>query len=1030
MSESTPQRYRCLETTGTGGMGVVFRAEDLLLRRPVAIKILPGPPAGRRDVAARLLREARAAAALNHPAICTIYEVGTIGSGPGVACPDGTAPFPDGTPFIAMELVEGETLRRILDRPAPPRTLLLDIAIQIAEGLEAAHAGGIVHRDLKPSNIMVTPHGRVKILDFGLARPPASGRAASPETTSEETLSEVIEAGGALAGTVHYMSPEQAKGEAIGPPSDIFSFGTILYEMLAGRRPFEGATWASVLAGIMESEPEGLDAAAPDAGAALDRIVHRCLRKDPSGRFADAGELVRALRAAREGRAIEPAVPPGRAGRRRAAALAGGIAAALLVVAALLLFDRQRGPGVAPAPGAPPAGEATLPAPAAIAVLPFAFHGPDDLRYLADGMVTLLGTTLDGAGALRSVDARAILGLVARETIDVGEPQQAREVARRLGAGRYIVGDIFAAGKELRISAALYEAAATGPAVAEASAEGEAERVFDLIDGIARQLLLAQVGGPSERVTRVAALTTHSLPALKAYLEGERQFRAGHFERAIEAFGRAAATDDTFALAYYRLSVAAEWATRVEESRLAAEQAVRHAARLSDHDRRLLEASLAWRRGDTEEGERLYRALLGTYPDDVEARAELGEILFHGGPVGGRPLAAAREPFEKVLFYEPNHVPALVHLARVAASEGRLGDLDGLVRRLIALSPDGDRSLEAEALRLFAFGAERLPEDFLPAVDRAADVPLLLAATNAAVYTRNLAGAGSLVRMLAAPQRSSEARAQGLIIAALLEAARGRFGAALADLDRSAGLNPAAAQIYRGWLAVLPFVDPRRETLEAARKALDTLDPYAVRPSVTPTIYLSVHDGLYPHLRFYLLGLIDARLGEGQRALRFAVALRGLEAPPSAGPIGRALALGLEAHDPAGRLDPAARLAVVQEAAMKAPYQYIMSSPFFSQSLDRFLRAELAAELGRHEEALHWYGSFQSISTHDLVFLAPAHLRRGRIHEALGDRAAAIEQYRLFAGLWRDCDPDLRPLVDEAAERIEALEAGDGTAVR
>ncbi len=190
MNESTPLRYRCLATTGTGGMGVVYRAEDLLLRRPVAIKILPARFIGRRDVGARLLREARAAAALNHPAICTIYEVGTIGSGSGIKCPDGSEPFPAGTPFIAMELVEGETLRQIFDRPgAPSRAALLDIAIQVAEGLEAAHAGGIVHRDLKPENIMVTPQGRVKILDFGLARPAAPERPIDPRFSSEETLS-------------------------------------------------------------------------------------------------------------------------------------------------------------------------------------------------------------------------------------------------------------------------------------------------------------------------------------------------------------------------------------------------------------------------------------------------------------------------------------------------------------------------------------------------------------------------------------------------------------------------------------------------------------------------------------------------------------------------------------------------------------------------------------------------------------------------------------------------------------------------
>lgn len=1027
MSESTPLRFSCLATMGTGGMGVVYRAEDRVLRRPVAIKILPGRLIGRRDGKARLLREARAAAALNHPAICTIYEVGTIGSGSGIECPDGTEPFPAGTPYIAMELVEGETLRQVLDRRRPPsRDALLDIAIQVAEGLEAAHAGGIVHRDLKPENIMVTPQGRVKILDFGLARPAVSRRPVEADVSSEETFSDVLSDRGAIAGTVDYMSPEQAAGGSIGPQSDLFSTGTILYEMLARRRPFVGETWASTLARIMEDEPEPLRSACPDAGEVLERLVARCLSKDPADRFAHAGELARALREAR-GHHEADGVTPGRRGTwSRRTALLAAAAAALLIAVLFYAFDRRQGPArsISSVTDSPAAVE-TAAAPATIAVLPFAFHGPDELRYLADGMVQLLSTTLDGAGALRSIDARAILGLVAREQVDVADPQQGRALARRLGARRYILGDIFAAGGELRINAALYDAQGTTAMVAEAAAEGEAERVFDLIDAIARQILLTRAGGTSARAIRVAAVTTHSLPALKAYLEGERQFRAGHFEQALEAFERATAEDDTFALAYYRLSVAAEWATRMVQSKQAAEQAVRHAARLSEHDRRLLEASLSWRRGETDEGERLYRVLLGTYPDDVEARAELGEILFHGGPVRGRPLAAARQPFEKVLFYEPDHVPALVHLARIAALEGRIADLDDLAHRLDELNPDGDRSLEVEALRLFSTGMEKLPDHLLPEVDRAGDVPLLLAATNAAVFTHNLTGAASLVRMLAVPQRSSETRAQGLIVAALIEAARGRIAGAQRYLQRSAALNPAEARLYRGWLALLPFLQPPRRELEAVRAEIDAFDATMVRPIVTPSIYLNVHNGIHPHLRLYLLGMIDTRLGAGEQALQYAATLRTLETPPAAGPIHRALALGIEARSPAGRLDQSARLKLVEQALLQEPYQYTMASPFYSQSFDRFLHAEIAASQGRDEEALRWFGSFDGISSHDLVLLAPAHLRSARILERSGEVARAVEHYRQFVMLWRDCDAELRPLVDEALQRIETLTAGN-----
>ncbi|HUD70754.1 MAG TPA: serine/threonine-protein kinase, partial [Dongiaceae bacterium] len=214
--------YRIVETLGEGGMGVVFRADDLTLRRPVALKVLTAPAGGRGTAWERILREARAAAALNHPNICTIYEVH-----------DG-----DDHSFIAMELVEGETLARHLARTGPlPIDRLLAIAIEIADGLAEAHARRVVHRDLKPQNIMLTPRGRVKILDFGLAiaTPDADAPAAvSGGRTPVTGGSAAAEAGG-LQGTLPYMSPEQAMGRSLDARSDLFSFGTVLYEMATGR---------------------------------------------------------------------------------------------------------------------------------------------------------------------------------------------------------------------------------------------------------------------------------------------------------------------------------------------------------------------------------------------------------------------------------------------------------------------------------------------------------------------------------------------------------------------------------------------------------------------------------------------------------------------------------------------------------------------------------------------------------------------------------------------------------------------------
>ena len=262
-------------------MGIVYRALDIRLKRDVAIKVLPSEFAADSGRLRRFEQEAQAASALSHPNIATIYGIDNV----------------EGTTFIAMEYVAGRTLAEAIPRNGLNLNRALRYAVQIADALARAHAGGVIHRDLKPGNIMVTPEDRVKLLDFGIAKLTHRDDGTAPDVT--RTMADLT-ADGVVVGTTRYMAPEQARGQRIDPRADIFAFGAVLYEMVTGQYAFQGDSVPEISTAVLRDNPKPLSAAAPDVPRDLERIVARCLRKDPERRFQTAGDLKVALEELRE----------------------------------------------------------------------------------------------------------------------------------------------------------------------------------------------------------------------------------------------------------------------------------------------------------------------------------------------------------------------------------------------------------------------------------------------------------------------------------------------------------------------------------------------------------------------------------------------------------------------------------------------------------------------------------------------------------------------------------------------------------
>jgi eukaryotic-like serine/threonine-protein kinase len=992
LADALRDRYLLERELGRGGMATVYLARDLKHDRSVALKVLHqelahalGPE--------RFVREIRVAARLQHPHILPVFDSGTA-QRPGSAAE---------TLWFTMPYVAGESLRQRLARePQLPLHDAVRIALEVADALGYAHGQGLVHRDVKPENILLSGDHCV-IADFGVAR--------ALDAAGGERLTET----GMTFGTPLYMSPEQASADRqLDGRSDIYSLGCVLYEMLAGDPPFTGRTAQAIIARRL-SEPVPHLRTLRDVPASVEEVVAKALARSPADRFVDTSEFAQALQAAigaQPAVPTEPAPAPRHPALRRRILLAAG--GSLVALAVLLGLYR----GLRPVP------EVTLDR-NLLAIAPFDVLDPS-LQLWREGLGDILSRSLDAAGPLRTVSPSVAL----RRWEGRADPASAEALGRRTGAGLVVFGTVLPKGRDSVTLRAGVLDAGSGSGHREVEVSGESARIGEVADSLGIRILQALGQSRPMGSVRQVSMGSRSLPALKAFLQGEQFYRRGSWDSALARYDQAVAADSTFALALSRMKWVLYWYPPSRGAYLSAEDYAKRSTLynhgLSPRESLLIVSDSFFYAGLAATDVKAYvgfsfRSLAALeeavhrYPGDPEAWYVLGETRMHAPFPIGTPPATTFETFSRAIALDSGFAPAYEHMAQLAMGLGHPELARRFAAAYLSLYPDAESASTTRLALLALDPTQPGAVDTARLVDSASVGTINNVVEVLGLVTDSAETQVRLLRRMGDPHRSGGGDAGGIFDSLMFPqyvakalAYRGHLREAY-QTDRRLLLDPAASKWSGIWdpfldLALLGVI-PDSVAGPVFARALEPNTPWDSEWGETPR-----------HLRGLPWWLAHRDTASLTRFAARAVAETRRAHSPFAVLRARLLGATSTAYAALARGDSAGALGHLEAI----PDTLCLGGSTACFHLKLTLARLLAAggddrRAGALLDQSRWSPDGPS------PWFVLATLERGRVAERLGEREKAIESYRFVKEAWRRPDPELQPYVSEARAALSRL---------